>query len=214
MAIRCLAAERLVLRPAWWFRFWIAIATAAVTVSFVLALTAIPNDVPYPFTSAEIARQWPGDYLWMYPAMVLMLLFVALLAVIHEQAPQTRKPASLFSLCVGVVAAAVILIDYFIQVTVMQPSLEKRQYDGWALFTQYNPNGIFIALEELGYLLMTVSLVGLAPVFSAETRLSRAIRWLFVTSFSAAVTHSLLYLSRAVPTAGTHSRSLSLPSSG
>jgi hypothetical protein len=123
----------------------------------------------------------------MYPAMVLMLLFVALLAVIHEHAPQTRKAASLFSLCVGVVAAAVILIDYFIQVTVMQPSLEKRQYDGWALFTQYNPNGIFIALEELGYLLMTVSLVGLAPVFSAETRLSRAIRWLFVTSFSVAV---------------------------
>jgi hypothetical protein len=41
------AAERLPLRPAWESGFWIAIATAAVTVvSFVLALRAIPNHVP------------------------------------------------------------------------------------------------------------------------------------------------------------------------
>ncbi|HEU5206839.1 MAG TPA: hypothetical protein VFT94_04430 [Gaiellaceae bacterium] len=35
-----------------------ALLTAAVTVvTFVLALTALPNDVPYPFTSDEIAGQ-------------------------------------------------------------------------------------------------------------------------------------------------------------
>jgi hypothetical protein len=74
------------------FGFSIAVATVGLTVlTFALALTAIPNDVPYPFTSEEIADQWPGDYLWMYPAMLLMLLFVALVAAIHEYAPPARK---------------------------------------------------------------------------------------------------------------------------
>lgn len=167
------------------FGFWIALATAAVTVvAFALALTAIPNDVPFPFTSAEIADQWPGDYLWMYPAMVLMLLVVALVASIHEYAPASRKVYSRLSVCVVVIASAVVLIDYFVQVTVMQPSLEKGQLDGWALFTQYNPNGVFIALEELGYLLMSVAFVCLAPVFAGRNRLERAIRWLLSTSFA------------------------------
>lgn len=56
--------------------------------------------------------------------------------------------------CIAVVAAAVLLIDYFIQFSVMPLSLQKEQLEGWALFTQYNPNGVFLALEELGFLLM------------------------------------------------------------
>jgi lysylphosphatidylglycerol synthetase-like protein (DUF2156 family) len=79
--------------------FWLALVTAGLTVvTFALALTAIPNDVPYPFANDEIARQWPRDYLWMYAAMPLMLLFVALTGVVHALAPQARQPYSLISL--------------------------------------------------------------------------------------------------------------------
>ena len=76
--------------------------------------------------------------------MVLMLLFVALVAAVHEDSPPTRKIRSLVGLCLAVVAAGVLLIDYVIQVTVMQPSLGKGQLDGWTMLTQYNPNGAFI----------------------------------------------------------------------
>lgn len=170
------------------FGFWIANVTAALTVvTFALALTALPDSVPYPFASSVIAEQWPGDYLWMYPAMVLMLLFVALMAAIHEYAPPARKAYSLVALCVAIIAAAVLLIDYYLQVTVMQPSLEKGQLDGWAMLTMYNPNGVFIALEEIGYLLMSLALLCLAPVFMQKNRLERALRWLFVVSFAAAI---------------------------
>src|SRR5664279_5800780 len=98
----------------------------------------------------------------MYPAMLLMLLFVAFTAAVHEYAPPTRKFFSRLGLCLASVAAAVLLIDYYIQVTVMQPSLEKGQLDGWAILTQYNPNGVFIALEEIGYLLMSLVFLCLA----------------------------------------------------
>ncbi len=80
-------------------------------VTFALALTALPNDVPYPFTSDVIADQWPGDYLWMYPDMLLMLLVVAFTASVHEYAPPARRIFSLLGLCLASVAAAVLLID-------------------------------------------------------------------------------------------------------
>lgn len=174
--------------PARRFGFWIGLATAAVTVvTFALALTALPDTVPYPFTSQVIVDQWPGDYLWMYPAMVLMVLFVALLVAVHEYAPPARRTSSLLALCVGVIAAAVLLMTYYIQVTVMQPSLEKGQLDGWAMLTMYNPNGVFIALEELGYLLMSLAFLCLAAVFVGASRLERTIRWLFIASFAVSI---------------------------
>jgi hypothetical protein len=123
----------------------------------------------------------------MYPAMVLMLLFVALVAAVHERAPPARKLYSLLGLCFATAAAAVLLVDYFIQVTVMQPSLEKGQLDGWAMLTQYNPNGVFIALEELGYLLMSLVFLSLAPAFVRRHGVERALRWLLTLSFAATV---------------------------
>ena len=49
--------------------------------------------------------------------------------------------------------------------------------------TQYNPYGVFIVLEELGYLLMSLSFVFLAPVFAGGGRLASVIGWVFVAGF-------------------------------
>ena len=170
------------------FGFRVAVATVGVTVlTFALALTALPDKVPYPFTGYGIPQQWPGDYYWLFPAMVLMLLFVALVAALHQYAPDKSKTYSSLALCLAVIAATVLLVNYYIQAVVMPTSLEKGQLDGWSIFTQYNPHGIFIALEELGYLLMTLVFLSLVPVLSTRTRLERSIRWLFLASFAAAV---------------------------
>ncbi|HET6497071.1 MAG TPA: hypothetical protein VFH61_17115 [Thermoleophilia bacterium] len=170
------------------FGFWVSILVAVVTAAtFALALTALPNKVPYPFTGPEIAAQWPGDYLWLYPAMLLMLIFVAQVATIHSCAPPSKRVFSLLGLCAAVVAAAILLIDYYLQASVMQVSLEKGQLDGWAMLTMYNPNGVFIALEELGYLLMSVVFLCLAPVFARKTGIERALRWLLSASFAMTV---------------------------
>ncbi len=186
------------LGPAMLLGSWIALSLTGVTVvTFALALTAVPEDVPYPFTSDVIAAQWPWDYVWMFPAMLMLLLFIALVASVHLYAPSPRKIFSLLGLSVASVAAAVLLIDYFIQVTVVPVSLEKGQLDGWAMLTMYNPYGVFIALEELGYLAMSLALALLAPVFIGRNRVERAIRWVFplnlVAVVGSLVAVSLLY---------------------
>ena len=50
------------------------------------------------------------------------------------------------------------LVDYFLQLTVVVPSLQAGETDGLSLFTQYDPHGLFIAMEALGYLMLTVAL--------------------------------------------------------
>jgi hypothetical protein len=57
---------------------------------------------------------------------------------------------------------------------------------GLALFTQYNPHGILVALESLAYLIMNGAFLFVAAVF-AGGRLERALRWLYVASFVAAL---------------------------
>ena len=157
--------------------FWIGLVTAALTVvTFALALTALPDAVPYPFTSQVIVDQWPGDYVWMYPAMVLMVLFVALLVAIHESTPPARRTYSLLALCVGVIAAAVLLITYYIQVTVMQPSLEKGQLDGWAMLTNVQPERRLHRTRGARLPADEPRLPCLAGVFVGASRLERSLR--------------------------------------
>jgi hypothetical protein len=70
---------------------------------------------------------------------------------------------------------------------VVQPSFLKGEIEGLSLFSQYNPHGIFIALEDVGYLMMGLAFFFIAVVFNRRTRLEQAIRLLFLISSILAV---------------------------
>jgi hypothetical protein len=167
-----------------------SILTVVMTlVTFGLAITAVPNSgagcrencFEYPYL--DTLSEFPGDYLWMPPAMILAVLYVVLVASIHAHASRQKKVYGQIGLSFALLAAGVLLCDYFVQFSVVPVSLMNEQTKGIALLTQYNPYGVFIALEELGYLLMALSFVFLAPVFAKEGRLASAVRWVFVGGF-------------------------------
>src|SRR4029079_16847398 len=122
--------------------------------------------VTAPYT--DVTAFFPRDYLWMYPALLLTALFVVFMVCIHQYASDDKKLFSLIGLSFAVMSAALIMIDYFIQLTVIQPSLLRGETDGLSLISQYNPHGIFIALEALGYLLMSVAFLFAAPIFAGR----------------------------------------------
>jgi hypothetical protein len=126
--------------------------------------------------------------------MLLAPLFVVVMACIHHYASSDKQLFSLIGLSFAAVAAALITTDYFIQLTVIQPSLLRGETAGISLISQYNPHGIFIALEALGYLLMSVAFVFAAAVFDGPERVERLLRWLFIASFALAA-GSLIVLS-------------------
>jgi hypothetical protein len=167
-----------------------AILTALTTVvTFGLAITAVPNAgagckencVQYPYL--DTLSEFPGDYLWMPPAMILLVLYVILVVSIHAHAAPEKRVYGQIGLSFALLSAVVLLGDYFVQFSVVPISLMNGQTEGIALLTQYNPHGVFIVLEELGYLLMSLSFLFLAPVFAHQGRLASAVRWVFVAGF-------------------------------
>jgi hypothetical protein len=186
------------------FGFYSAILTTVLTVTaFGFAITAIPisgancvNDcISYPYL--DTAARFPQDFLWMPFAMILILAYVALMAAIHAAAPDSRKIFSQVGLSFSLITAAILLSDYFLQFSVIPASLLHHETDGLPLLIQYNPRGVFIALEELGYWMMSFSFLFMAPVFVGKSRLERSVRWVFLAAFgltvAAFVTVSVLY---------------------
>jgi hypothetical protein len=176
------------------FGFWAAALTTVVTAVFAVAGVATPPRsgpfcagacVPAPYTS--VAQFIPGDYLWLIPGLLLAPLFIGLMAAIHSYAADMNKTFSRVALSFAVIYAVVIIANYFVQLTVVAPSLLSGESQSLSLFTQYNPHGFFIALEVLAYLMMSASFLAAAPVFSGG-KIELAIRWLFTLCFIMAAT--------------------------
>ena len=78
----------------------------------------------------------------------------------------------------------------------------KGENEGIALLTQYNGHGIFIALEELGYITMSISLFFLAPVFSSSIRLEKSLRWILFLPFISEYCYPLLCIQSCLELTG------------
>jgi len=175
---------------------WTSILTAVTTTAaLVIAVTLAParsgpncpplvnmgvveSCVTYPYT--DVAAYVPTEYIWMYPATLLALLFVVLVTSIHECLAKTRPIFSRIALAFAGIAAAVHTINYSIQIAVVQPSLVNGELEGLALFSQYNPHGIFIALEDLGYLMMGIAFLFVAVALDRRGKLVLAIKATFL----------------------------------
>ena len=170
--------------------FYSAILTALLTVfSFVIAYLTPPLSGPfcaggcftYPFS--DIASRFPRDYYWMYPAMVLNVVYYILMVAIHYFAPVEKKIFSHIGMSFAFLSMATFVIDYFLQVSVIQPSLILGETDGIALLSQFNAHGIFIVLEEIAFIMMSLSMICMARVFAGQTKAEKAIRWIFAGDF-------------------------------
>ena len=176
------------------FSFWAALSMSILAAgTLAIAISTPPRSGPFCLDSCttypylDTAGFFPRDYLWMYPPLILTLVFVVCMATIHQYAAPEKQVFSLIGLSFAIMTAAVITIDYFIQISVIQPSLLKQEAEGLALISQYNPHGIFIALEALGYLLMSVAYGFAAAVFTGPTRIERVLRWLLASGAGLAV---------------------------
>ncbi|MGR3302688.1 MAG: hypothetical protein ACUZ8I_09335 [Candidatus Scalindua sp.] len=170
--------------------FYSAILTTVITmITFGIALTAVPISGPfcpggcieYPYL--DTLSQFPKDYLWMFPATLLVLVYVTLMTVIHSFAANQKKIFSQIGLSFSIIASVILLADYFIQFSVIPVSLSKGETESISILTQYNPHGVFIVLEELGFLMMSLSFLFISLVFSRKNRLEAAVRWVFLAGF-------------------------------
>lgn len=181
--------------------FIAALSVSIITlIVFVFAMMAVPPAGPYcpgdcmyyPFE--DLLDYFPRDYYWMYFAIVQLIAYVIFIISIHVNASAEKRITSTNAVAFALIAAIVLLIDYYIQFAVIPVSVMKGEDEGIALLTQYNAHGIFIALEELGFLMMSISFLFLSFVFRKKDRLSGSIRWILVVSFVLTLLSFIYYL--------------------
>jgi hypothetical protein len=168
-------------------------------ITFGFAIIAIPpsgpncpgNCMDYPFR--DLLTYYPRDYYWMYLAIFQLFAFLIFVISIHYNAPLEKKVLSFISVAFALISTTVLLVDYFIQFAVVPISMIKGETEGIALLTQYNGHGLFIALEELGYIMMSITLFFLAPIFSNSNRLEKSIRWILILQFILNILSFVLY---------------------
>ena len=119
----------------------------------------------------------------MFAAIMLILVYVILMVSIHSYAAGQKKIFSQIGLSFAIITAVILLSDYFVQFFVIPMSLKNGETEGIAMLIQYNPHGLFLVLEELGYLVMSLSFLFMAPVFANRDRLESAVRWIFIVGF-------------------------------
>lgn len=146
------------------FDSWAAILTAAVSLgTFAIAVLKPPLSGPfcagdciqYPFT--DLAKRVPLDFLWLWPALLIAPGFSAVMAVVHDRAPSDPRRFSRTGLALAPMAAAVLSAAYFVRLRTVQTAVLRGETVGLELWSQYNPHGVFIALEEAGYFLMAAA---------------------------------------------------------
>jgi hypothetical protein len=83
----------------------------------------------------------------------------------------------------ALMSSLLLIANYFVQITVIPASLASGELQGIPLLIQYNPNGIFISIEEIGFLLMSLSFLFLSLAFDQGTLIIKAISWIFRINF-------------------------------
>ena len=168
-------------------------------ITWGFAMIAVPPAGPYcpgdcmSYPFLDILSYYPRDYYWMYLAVFQLFAYLLFIVSIHFIASIEKKLFSFVSVAFSLISSIVLLIAYFVQFSVVPMSMMKGETDGIALITQYNGHGIFIAMEDLGYITMSISFLFLAFIFSMKNRLEKSIRLILIMAFLFTVVSFIYY---------------------
>lgn len=185
--------------------FWSASLTTLWIVGFIAAIV-----VPMLFApSAAGMPQWhgiaayaahfePAPLMWVVvPCFLLAPTFVILMACLHGQAAPEQRIWSRIGLALAIMYATLVSLNYVAQMTVVRAGLVSGETDGLALFAMENPHSLFWAIEVVGYGLMCLATVFVAPGLGGG-RL-RWVRWLFVIDALAQIPAAIAYVATVNP---------------
>ena len=121
-----------------------------------------------------------GIIVLLTPSLFLGASFLVLLASIHQAAPPEKAVWSLSALVFGTAYAALISMNYFVQLTLIAPRMARGDVAGIEMFLFTPFDSFLYSVDILGYGFMSLATLFAARVFSGPG-LARVIR-LFMTA--------------------------------
>lgn len=181
--------------------FWSAALTTVLSIAFTLITAYLYlTTVQQPWTGIETYMP-DVSLVQMLPFIFSFFLapaFVVLMASIHHYSPDEKKIWSRIGLSFAMIYAAIVTVNYLIQVTVVRHSLYGSSMDGLSMFVSGNPMSIFWAMVILGYAFMCLSMLFASPIF-VQGDLENYVRWIFVVNGLVTGVAALVYLYYAEP---------------
>jgi len=163
----------------------VSLALFAMTViTFGFAISAVPisganvvgEGIPYPYL--DTLGQFPKDYAWQVFAIIQLIIFIRLFSIFPNAVLSSHRhhadTARAFALASGII----LIIDYYVQFSVVPIGLRSGELDGLPLLIQYNSHGLFMVLEEIGYIMMSAAFIFMGQCFVDASRKIAVLRWI------------------------------------
>ena len=158
---------------------------SVVVITFIAAIIAVPisggniegEGIPYPYLNT--IGQFPRDYIWQISAIILMVIYL----ITWIQIDRLRNTIiTNIGKSFAVLATMILVAIYYIHFNVVPISLANKEFEGIPLLIQYNSHGIFIVMEEIGYIFMFLSFISIAL-----NNQNKVVKYSFLLSFTALV---------------------------
>ena len=160
--------------------FWSAVLTAAFSITYVVGQVAEwlgwlgsgggSHSLSTPF----------GLFVLLTPSLLLGASFLVLVVCVHQLATPARRIWSHAAVAFATIYAALISINYYVQLTWVAPRLATGNTEGIEPFVFVPFDSFLYAVDILGYSFMSVATLFAARVFTGEGQ-ERIVRW-FLTA--------------------------------
>ena len=122
-----------------------------------------------------------GIYVLLTPSLLLGSSFLALIAAIHQLSAPDRKVWSLAAFGFAIIYAALISINYYVQLAWVGPRLADDRIQGMEPFLFVPFDSFLYAVDILGYSFMSLATLFAARVFTGGGQ-ERIVRWFLVAN--------------------------------
>jgi len=122
-----------------------------------------------------------GLVILLTPSLFLGSAFLLTMVALHQIAPADRKVWSLAALAFATIYAALISINYFVQLTWVAPRLAAGRSAGTEPFLFVPFDSFLYAVDILGYSFMSVATLCAAKIFTGSG-IERVARWFLVAN--------------------------------
>lgn len=107
-----------------------------------------------------------GLFVLLTPSLFLGSSFLVLMVAIHQATPADRKVWSQSALAFATIYAALISINYYVQLSWVMPRLARGEIEGMEAFLFTPFDSFLYAVDILGYSFMSVATLFVARVFT------------------------------------------------
>jgi hypothetical protein len=154
--------------------FWSSAISAALSAAYLVMLITFFGTQGFIFPPSPVVQLTAGVITFL-TAPTLLVVFVAI-----REIPGTGGALGTVGVCFAVLFAAVVCINRFVQLPVIQQAPAGANTPDLARFVPYSTGSVMFALEMLGWgFFIALAAIFVAPLFSRGP-LQHAIRWTLI----------------------------------